>query len=102
MWAIDAYTGEGVWNMSGAYQGGRNAMGALAEGILVTHNAMDNRIYAFGKGPSSISASANPKVIAKGTSVVIEGNTWTKQQVQKHPKSWQDSRMEFRQYLMKA
>ena len=73
MWAIDAYTGEGVWNMSGAYQGGRNAMGALADGVLVTHNAMDNRIYAFGKGPSSISASANPKVIAKGTSVVIEG-----------------------------
>ena len=32
MWAINATTGEGIWNISGAYQGGRNAMGALADG----------------------------------------------------------------------
>jgi hypothetical protein len=58
MWAIDAETGEGVWNISGQYQGGRNAMGALADGILVTHNAMDNQIYAFGKGPSATTVEA--------------------------------------------
>lgn len=73
MWAINATTGEGIWNISGAYQGGRNAMGALADGLLVTHNAMDNQIYAFGKGPSQTTVTASPKVTTHGNSVLIEG-----------------------------
>jgi len=73
MWAINATTGEGIWNISGAYQGGRNAMGALADGLLVTHNAMDNQIYAFGKGPSATTIAASPKVAIQGSSVLIEG-----------------------------
>jgi hypothetical protein len=73
MWAIDAKTGVGVWNISGEYQGGRNAMGALADGILVTHNAYDNQIYAFGKGPSAMTVNANPKVSVNGDGVLIEG-----------------------------
>ncbi len=73
MWAINATTGEGIWNISGAYQGGRNAMGALADGLLVSHNAMDNQIYAFGKGPSVTTVTASPKITTKGDSVLIEG-----------------------------
>lgn len=73
MWAINVTTGEGIWNVSGAYQGGRNAMGALADGLLVTHNAMDNQIYAFGKGPSAVTATASPKVTPLGASVLLEG-----------------------------
>ncbi len=73
MWAIDEVTGKGIWNISGAYQGGRNAMGALADGILVSHNAMDNRIYAFGKGPSATTVTASPKVSTQGSSILIEG-----------------------------
>jgi hypothetical protein len=48
-------------------------MGALADGLLVTHNAMDNQIYAFGKGPSTTTVTASPKVTTKGSSVLIEG-----------------------------
>ena len=73
MWAIDAKTGVGVWNISGEYQGGRNAMGALADGVLVTQNAYDNQIYAFGKGPSAMTVNANPKVSVNGDGVLIEG-----------------------------
>ena len=73
MWAINATTGEGIWNISGAYQGGRNAMGALADGMLVTHNAMDNQITTFGKGPSAMTATASPKITTHGSSVLIEG-----------------------------
>ncbi|MDI9578006.1 MAG: PQQ-binding-like beta-propeller repeat protein [Thermoproteota archaeon] len=73
LWAINATTGEGIWNISGAYQGGRNAMGALADGFLVTHNAMDNQIYVFGKGPSATTVTASPKVTTHGSSVIIEG-----------------------------
>ena len=73
MWAIDAKTGKGVWNISGQYQGGRNAMGALADGMLVTHNAQDNRIYTFGKGPSAMTVTASPKVSVNGDGILIEG-----------------------------
>ncbi len=48
-------------------------MGALADGLLVTHNAMDNQIYAFGKGHSAITVNASPKVTTQGSSVMIEG-----------------------------
>ncbi|HLC00718.1 MAG TPA: hypothetical protein VJL33_05320, partial [Candidatus Bathyarchaeia archaeon] len=58
---------------SGQYQGGRNAMGALADGMLVTHNAQDNRIYTFGKGPSAMTVTASPKVSVNGDGVLIEG-----------------------------
>jgi hypothetical protein len=60
-------------NISGEYQGGRNAMGALADGVLVTHNAYDNQIYAFAKGPSAMTVTANPKVSVNGEGVLIEG-----------------------------
>jgi hypothetical protein len=73
LWVIDAYTGEGIWNVSGAYQAGRNAMGALADGYIVTHNAMDNRIYCFGKGPSQTTVSVSPKIQTAGSSILIEG-----------------------------
>jgi hypothetical protein len=73
MWAINATTGEGIWNISGAYQGGRNAMGALADGLLVTHNAMDNQIYAFGKGPSALTVTAPDVGVELGRSLVIRG-----------------------------
>jgi hypothetical protein len=93
MWAINATTGEGIWNISGAYQGGRNAMGALADGLLVTHNAMDNQIYAFGKGPSATTITASPKVTSQGSSVLIEGTvfdiatgTTQKEQAARFPK----------------
>jgi len=36
-------------------------------------NAYDQRIYAIGKGPSAVTVTAGPKVIASGTSQVIEG-----------------------------
>ena len=73
MWAINATTGEGIWNISGAYQGGRNAMGALADGLLVTHNAMDNRIYTFGKGPSALTVTAPNIGVDLGRSLMIRG-----------------------------
>jgi len=47
---IDAETGKGVWNVLGMYSGGRNGLGAVADGYLVTMNGYDNRIYCFGKG----------------------------------------------------
>ena len=64
---IDVFTGEGIWNitLSG------NA-GPVADGYLVV-SSMDGYQYYFGKGKSATTVSAEPKVIANGASVLIEG-----------------------------
>jgi hypothetical protein len=51
---------------------GHNAF-AIADGYIVALNSYDNQIYCFGKGLTSISLSASPKVSTKGSSVLIEG-----------------------------
>ena len=70
---IDAETGKGVWNISGMYAGGRNGLGAVADGYLVTTNGYDNCIYCFGKGPSKTSVAASPKISTIGAEVLVEG-----------------------------
>jgi outer membrane protein assembly factor BamB len=47
--------------------------GALADGILVTSNSMDNMIYAYGRGPSATTVSAPQLIPTVGSSVVITG-----------------------------
>jgi hypothetical protein len=46
---------------------------AIADGMLVTGNSMDNRVYCYGKGRSATTVTASPKVSVHGTSVVVEG-----------------------------
>jgi hypothetical protein len=45
----------------------------LADGYVVGLNYYDNQIYCFGKGPSSTTVTASPKIVADGDSVMIEG-----------------------------
>jgi len=73
--AVDAYTGKGIWNISGWWGHNHYSYGgpAIADGYLVAPNFYDGRIYCFGKGPTSIEVSASPKVAGKGSSVLIEG-----------------------------
>jgi hypothetical protein len=70
---IDAETGKGVWNISGMYAAGRNGLGAIADGYLVTVNGYDNRIYCFGKGQTATTVSVQNDVITHGNSVLIKG-----------------------------
>jgi len=69
LFAIDANTGKQLWNMSGFH-----VIQAIADGYLLGYNAEDNRIYCFGKGPSATTVTASPKVVTKGSSVIIEGS----------------------------
>ena len=70
---IDAYTGKELWTISG-YGGYRTRSGmAIADGFMVYCNHYDMQLYCFGKGPSSTTVSASPKISAKGSSVLIEG-----------------------------
>ncbi len=68
MHVIDTETGEGVWSITGWYQ-----HPVIADGIVLSLNAADNRIYSFGKGPSSMTVEAPISGVTLGSSVVIRG-----------------------------
>jgi hypothetical protein len=68
LYCIDAYTGEGIWNITGAM-----SPGAVADGYLVNLNPDDGYLYSFGKGQSATTVTASPKSSSQGTEFLIEG-----------------------------
>ena len=70
--AVNVNTGEEVWKISfrETYWGSDPA---IADGILVILNTYDNRIYAFGKGPSATTVDVQNDVIPLGNTVLIKG-----------------------------
>jgi len=75
-WCLDATTGEEIWSLeswSGSGIGEAYANAYIADGYLVFDNLYTNEITCIGKGPSATTVTASPKVIAKGTSIMIEG-----------------------------
>jgi hypothetical protein len=67
--AIDVFTGKGVWNLTGC-----STPVAIADGYLVATNQYDGYTYFIGKGMSTTTVTTNPGVIAKGSSVLIQGS----------------------------
>jgi len=65
--------GKLLWNISFFGVGSTRGGTAVAEGYLVALNEYDSRIYCFGKGPTSTTISASPKVAATGSTILIEG-----------------------------
>jgi hypothetical protein len=73
--AIDAYTGEEVWQLEGAgsaFEGGSKAF-AVASGYAVWLNAYDMQLYSVGKGPTEITANVQNDVVALGNAVQVKG-----------------------------
>ena len=68
VYCYDAETGAGIWNITGLM-----SHLSIADGYLVGLDAMDNQIYCFGKGPSETTVTAEPAIVAKGSSVLIKG-----------------------------
>lgn len=66
---INAENGEELWKI--LHWGSRPS---IADGILVDLNLYDNRIYAYGKGPTQTSVLASPKITQEGSSIMIEGS----------------------------
>jgi WD40 repeat protein len=66
--AIDAATGQPVWNVS--YIG---LAPIIADGKAVALNYFDNRIYCFSTGPSETTVTAAPKIVEQGSNILIEG-----------------------------
>ena len=65
---IDAYTGKGIWNITGSMQ-----PGAMADGYLTAGNSYDGYMYVFGKGQSTTTVTAPDVAVPKGNGVVIKG-----------------------------
>jgi len=67
--AIDCFTGKGVWNLTGCM-----TPSAIADGYLIGANSYDGYMYVIGKGQSKTTVAATPAVIAKGSTVLIQGS----------------------------
>jgi hypothetical protein len=68
--AINCTDGSIVWSVLN-YDG--REPGAIADGYLVSWNSYDCQIYAFGKGPTSTTATLKQDVVPFGTNVLITG-----------------------------
>jgi outer membrane protein assembly factor BamB len=72
--ALDVETGDLVWKIDGAFRqtrwGGRALIG---DSIIATLDTYDNRIYAIGRGPVSMTLTTPDTVAKAGTPVVIKG-----------------------------
>jgi hypothetical protein len=65
---VNATTGDEIWRSTGWLQ-----TPAIADGTLVAFNHYDNRIYAFGKGASSVTVTAPDALVTSPTKILIKG-----------------------------
>ena len=68
LYALDAHTGDKLWEMP-MY----NFQGGIASGVLFGTNTYDGCLYGFAKGPSATTVTVQQDVIAKGSSALIKG-----------------------------
>jgi len=74
LFAIDAFTGDQLWNFSGSEcAGGRSFTGAIADGYLAWASSLDSMMYVFGKGKSATTIEAPLTTIPLGQSIVLKG-----------------------------
>jgi len=68
LYCIDAYTGDLLWKVNGAY-----TTKVIADSKLITANEYDSLTYCFDKGPTAATVSASPSVLSSGSSVLVTG-----------------------------
>jgi hypothetical protein len=72
--ALDAETGDLVWEIDGAFRqtrwGGRAIIG---DSIIATMDLYDQQIYAIGKGPSEVAVTTSNAITTTGQPIKISG-----------------------------
>ena len=68
IYAINATTGELIWQIKGQYK-----QQSIAGGIMIGPNQCDGKNYAFGKGPSRLSVDAPSVGVTTVTPITIKG-----------------------------
>ena len=66
---IDAYTGQGIWNITGFM-----TPGGMADGYLTAAGGYDGYMYVFGKGESKTNVMAPLSAVIKGSPITISGS----------------------------
>ncbi|MFB3888827.1 MAG: PQQ-binding-like beta-propeller repeat protein [Candidatus Bathyarchaeia archaeon] len=77
LYAIDAFTGKELWNLTAWSSSGLGEAAAnmyVADGYLVFYNCYDSQLYCIGKGPSETTVSAPQTAANVGSSVMITGS----------------------------
>jgi len=69
MLAVNMTDGSLIWSELGTYIRSTS----IAYGIMLSMNAYDNQIYAFGKGPSKLTVSAPATGVTTATPITISG-----------------------------
>jgi hypothetical protein len=65
---IDAFTGEGVWALTGS-----GTPAAIADGYLVVSSSADGYLYVIGKGKTETTVTAPEIAVPAGTTMAIKG-----------------------------
>ncbi len=76
LFCLDALTGELIWKFYGFEDrgtGGAAHAHGISSGVMWYYNTYDGQLYVFGKGETTTTVAASPKVVSAGSSVVIEG-----------------------------
>jgi hypothetical protein len=71
---LDAVTGDELWRTDGMFRqaaGGTNVL--IGDSVMVTLDTYDMKVYALGKGPTAITASAPSVSVPFDTSVAVKG-----------------------------
>jgi hypothetical protein len=68
IFALDAITGEEIWNVTGLM-----TPGTVADGYLTASNSYDGYMYVFGKGLTATTVTAPDLSVPKGTAFTIKG-----------------------------
>ncbi|MDR0461454.1 MAG: PQQ-binding-like beta-propeller repeat protein [Nitrososphaerota archaeon] len=71
---IDAYTGNVVWEIDGAFRSSHWGGGSMiGDSIIVAPDVYDQKIYAIGKGPSELTVSVYNGIATVGQPIKITG-----------------------------
>ena len=72
--ALDAETGEVVWEIDGAFRQSQWAgLAMIGDSIIVTPDVYDQQIYAVGKGPSEVTVSVSNDITTAGQPIKVSG-----------------------------
>ncbi len=95
LYALDAYNGDYIWSIAGSF-----STVNIAEGTLLGLNDYNGILYAFDKGKTVTTVTASPKIIADGSSVLIEGTVMDLSPAQPNTPAISDEDMsEWMEYL---
>ena len=96
---LNITTGERIWQIE-AFD--VTSAPAIADGVMVTLNAYDNQIYAWGKGATKLNVNAPSVGVTTETPITISGSIYDLSSAHLKKQSQQTSPTDYQQFQTKA